>query len=249
MTPSPPLTTDPPQPAELALLAEVLRTVARTRRLRPDEADDYIQSAHLRLIERNYDVFRQFAGRSSLKTYLTVVAVRLLLDWRNSHFGKWRPSGKAQRLGVLAVTLERYVSRDGLTPAEAVASVSLETGLPTSALESLCQCLPPRPRRRREPESAIDAERHYDFVDPIEHNEQRAHRRRLRLVLQVAVARLPREDRLLLGHRFEAQRTIQSASVTLKADPKQLYRRLDRVLRQLRSELRAAGFNSRAVAL
>ena len=73
-----------PTSAELTMLAEVIRGVARSHRLKPDEADDFGQTVHLRLLARNYDVFARFAGRSSLKTYLTVVVVRVLLDWRNA---------------------------------------------------------------------------------------------------------------------------------------------------------------------
>ena len=50
----------------------------------------------------------------------TAKNVRLLLDWRNSQYGKWRPSRQATRLGRHAITLERLMSRDSLSAAEAV---------------------------------------------------------------------------------------------------------------------------------
>ena len=70
-----------PTPEQLAVLDSVIRQAARAGRLQPQDAEDFSQSVHLRLIERQYDVFDRFDGRSSLRTYLTVVVRRLLLDW------------------------------------------------------------------------------------------------------------------------------------------------------------------------
>ena len=65
----------------LATLAQVLRQIARRHRLTREDTEDFLQTAHLKLIERDYEVFRRFKGRSSLRTYLLVVCTRLLLDW------------------------------------------------------------------------------------------------------------------------------------------------------------------------
>ena len=75
-----------PSPEELELLSQVVRDVARGRRLSREDAQDFAQSVHLRCLERNYDIFMKFQGRSSLKTYLTIVVRRILLDWRNSQY-------------------------------------------------------------------------------------------------------------------------------------------------------------------
>jgi len=80
----------------LRTISQVIRQVCRTSRLRPEDQEDFAQSVHVRLLERNYDVIRRFAARSSLRTYLTVVVRRMLLDWRNANQGKWRPSAAAK---------------------------------------------------------------------------------------------------------------------------------------------------------
>src|SRR5262245_9404414 len=110
----------PPTPAQLALLAQVVRNVAKVGRLSRDDAEDFAQSVQLKFLERDYDVLRRFEGRSSLKTYLTVVVRRLLLDWQDHAYGKWRPTATALRLGPHAVQLERLVNRDAFTATEAV---------------------------------------------------------------------------------------------------------------------------------
>ena len=113
-----------PSPSDLQLLASVIREVTRARRLTPADAQDFAQSVHVRCLERDYDMFRRFGGRSSLRTYLRVVVTRLLLDWQNSSYGKWRPSATAARLGGPALLLERLIERDGCTRDEAVRVVS-----------------------------------------------------------------------------------------------------------------------------
>jgi DNA-directed RNA polymerase specialized sigma24 family protein len=84
--------TPSPSAQDLALLDQVIRRVTRARRLPREDAEDFAQSVHVRLVERDYYVFTQFAGRSSLRTYLTIVVHRMLLDWQNHMYGKWQPS-------------------------------------------------------------------------------------------------------------------------------------------------------------
>ena len=81
--------------AQFALLQRVIRSVARHHGLSPEDAEDFGQTVHLKLLERHYQVFDSYEGRSSLTTFLTVVVTRLLLDWRNATRGKWRPSASA----------------------------------------------------------------------------------------------------------------------------------------------------------
>jgi len=81
-----------PTPGELSLLDTVIRAVARARRLACGDFQDFAQTVHLKLLERRYDAFSRFRGDSSLRTYLTVVVTRILLEWRNARSGKWRPS-------------------------------------------------------------------------------------------------------------------------------------------------------------
>src|SRR5262245_35135549 len=101
-----------PHHSELTLLAEVIRQAARSHGLRREDAQDFEQTVHVTLLQRNYDIFERFEGKSSLRTYLTVVIGRLMLDWRNRTYGKWRSSAAAKRLGPFAVDLERLVHRD-----------------------------------------------------------------------------------------------------------------------------------------
>jgi RNA polymerase sigma factor (sigma-70 family) len=76
-----------PSPDELSIFAEILRDVTRRHRLSPEDSEDFFQSAHLRLIERNYDVFEPSTGKTSLRAHLNVVVTRMLIDWRSRSSG------------------------------------------------------------------------------------------------------------------------------------------------------------------
>lgn len=52
---------------------------ARSARLAPDDIDDLCAEVFLALVANKYAVLRQFRGQSSLATYLTVVARRVIV--------------------------------------------------------------------------------------------------------------------------------------------------------------------------
>ena len=104
----------------LGTIERIAACVARRYHLDASEAEEFVQEVRVRLLDNDYAVMRKFEGRSSLSTYLTTVIGRLFMQWRVEQWGKWRPSAEAKRLGPTAITLERLLSRDGLTWSEAV---------------------------------------------------------------------------------------------------------------------------------
>jgi RNA polymerase sigma factor (sigma-70 family) len=223
-----------PPAEELALLSQVIRDVARSHRLSDDEAQDFSQTVHLRLLQRDYDIFQQFKGRSSLRTYITVVVTRLLLDWRNAMWGKWRASAAASRLGDAAVALERLVYRDGLTKDEAIEILKAKRGAPpVDQLRALADQLPPRVRPVMVPEEELRDVVGPGFDDPIAAEEQRSEERRKRLAVRSALRELSADDRRLVRMRYHEGRTVKAVAHTLGTETKTLYRRLERVRRQI----------------
>jgi len=231
-----------PTPEQLAVLDSVIRQAARAGRLQPQDAEDFSQSVHLRLIERQYDVFDRFDGRSSLRTYLTVVVRRLLLDSRNAEHGKWRSSATALKLGEAAIALERLIYRDSHQASEAIRVLRSRGCMESTVrLNELWDQLPKRQPRRVVSSDSLDALPVTAFEDPLEAE----HRRRRRVQVASAVARmlqqLSPEDRWLLRARYQGTQSIRSVAQALDLDPKALYRRYDRVLRTLRRSLESAG--------
>ena len=231
-----------PAPEQLTLLAEVVRKVARSRRLTPDDAEDFAQIVQVKVLERNYDIFHRFTGRSSLRTYLTVVVTRMLLDWLNATYGKWRPSAAAVRLGADAIKLDRLIWRDSYTIDEAVSIVSAgPTSLDPGQLHALAVRLPHRLPRRRVPEMVLDQHQVMDFEDPVEVAERRRARLVAATALKTALGGLLPEDRSLLGMRYLRRLPVQVIAEMLRVEPKRLYRRFEQLLRRLRRALIARG--------
>lgn len=234
-------TTQTPASDGAALLSQVLRDVAR-RRLSADAAQDFVQSAELRLLERKHDVLARFHGRSSLRTYLHVVATRMLLDWQNAEYGKWRPSASAVRQGEEALLMDRLIWRDGCTPAEAAGIAHVRwPGRPVAALLAVAADLPAHPPRRLVSTQATESLALVRFADPVEAQEREAAERSRRAALSQALRELPAEDRWLIRARFLERRSVHSIAATLQVNPKQLYRRYERMLVGLRAALADAG--------
>ncbi len=232
-----------PSEADLATLAVVIRDVSRLHRLSDADAQDFAQTVHLRLIERHYEAFAKFDGRSSLRSYLTVVVTRLLLDWRNAIYGKWRPSAAARRLGAAGIELDRLINRDGYTPDEAVELLRRRLRAPTAHFRQLADQVPRRARRRFVDDDILRASALERFQDPIEAREDRSAALRSSHALARACRQLPADDRKLIALRYQRSMTVQQIGKALQINPKLLYRRFDRTLRLLRSALDTAGIH------
>ena len=106
--------------SQLPLIEGVIRSLVRRRQMAAAEAEEFASHVRLKLIEGDYHILRQFRERSSLGTYLSTVVGHLFQDYRNSQWGKWRPSAQARRAGELAVRLEKLLHRDGVPFQQAV---------------------------------------------------------------------------------------------------------------------------------
>jgi RNA polymerase sigma factor (sigma-70 family) len=232
-----------PSPSEFALLCKVIDAVARTSGLRESQAEDFSQWVHLRLLERNYDPLTRFAGRSTLQTYLTVVVRRLLLDWGNAEYGKWRPSRWAHRIGGAAIDLDRLLTRDGHPVDEAIAILQDRAGAPPpAALRELANRVPRRNRRRNV--AYLESERPSNFEDPVQAEEASIARRKLLGLLKDAFRQLAPADRDLLRLRFVRNLPVVTIARLLGVPAKRLYARIDRVVLSMRPAV-TEGFSAR----
>src|SRR5918993_5663749 len=68
--------------SNLTLIDQLVASVARRHRLTSADAEDFRSTVYVRLIQDDYATLRKYEGRSSLRTYLTSVIGRLLLDQR-----------------------------------------------------------------------------------------------------------------------------------------------------------------------
>ena len=230
--------------ANLSVIEKTIHFVCHRHKVAAADVEEFASEVKLKLVDRNYQVLRKFEGRSSLPTFLTVVIQRIYLDFRNHQWGKWRPSAEARRLGPLAIRLETLMARDGLAFAEACRH--LEVSEPTAVVEAdlieILARLPLRVRRTMVAEEALentmsDAQADQSALLA----ERRAAGERIARVLDAAVRQFTEQDRLILRLRFQEGFSIVAISRALHLECKPLYRRLEGLLKELRSALRESG--------
>jgi hypothetical protein len=234
--------------SQLALIDQVVTFVARRHRVTAGEAEDFRSTVHLRLIQDDYAALRKFEGRSSLRTYLTVVIGRLLLDQRNNSWGKWRPSAQARRGGAIAIQLEK-LTVDGLSFDHACEMIESARGqaVDRAALHRVFEHFPRRARRYFVGEEAIALlpAREGDPDAGLLREPRRSGVEAACLALARELRALSRDDLRLLRLRFVEGRTIYDAARQTcgaeRLDSKASYRRLRRLLDTLRRGLERRG--------
>lgn len=234
-----------------ALIERAISHVCRRHRLSGTEGEDFSSSARIALIEDDHARIRAFSGRSSLQTYLTVVISRLFQDWRNAQWGKWRPSAEAQRLGPLATRLETLTVRDKLSFEEAVETLKTNHGVTEdrATLEALYARFPVRPGRSFTGEDALATLASPDggADAALDQAEAASAAARAQAALARALTSLPPQDRLIIKMRFDDDFGVAEIAKVLKLEAKPLYRRIERVLGELRRALEASGLSLEAV--
>src|SRR3954454_108397 len=250
--------------SQLPSIERIAAFVCRRNHMSVEDTEDFIGLVKLKLIDHDYDVIRKFEGRSSFSTYMAAVIARLLADYRVSLWGKWRPSGEAKRLGDKAITLERMISRDGYTFAEAVQVLTTPRNSPytVAELEAIYRLLPVRGRpvaadappvfdKDDEPEDdelgsgkMIDPGDQgsgrvsgVEIPDELGETERERTAARIGAVLEELTASLAPEDQLVIRLRFFSGMTVSQIARSLQLDQKQLYRRIHRILLGFREAL------------
>jgi RNA polymerase sigma factor for flagellar operon FliA len=240
--------------ANLDLLRELVRSQARRHGLSDEDRDELESYVRLRLVEHDYAILRRFEGRSTLRTYLTIVVQRLFLDYGNRNWGKWRTSAQARRLGPLAEALEALLYRRGLGFDDACEALLSEPGWgkPTRRhLAEIAEALPPRPNRR--PATGHAGGPAVEEPDYAPDPERAALRRDMAATVGGALAaafrRLRARDRLILRLRYLEGLSVPEIARTLAVPAKPLYKRIETLLAALRVDLRASGVGAGDVTL
>ena len=248
-----PVTASDPESLFLASLPTIDRLVAiigRRHGLSGADTEEFGSWVRERLIETQYAVFRKFAGRSSLQTYLSAVVANLFRDFRNTRWGRWRPSTLAKRLGPLAIQLETLLYRDGHPAREAIALLKAR-GADEGELRSLLTRIPSRIATREVGLDSLGSSigEEARAIDPGPQQEHENERREAEAAVQTAMAVLSPEDRIILRLRFWDGCSIADIARSLGLEQKPLYRRLEGIKERLALALRERGFDrERAVA-
>jgi RNA polymerase sigma factor (sigma-70 family) len=227
------------------LIQQRLQALGRRSGLPDCEVDEFLSWALFKLVENDYRVLADWKGLSSFPTYLTVVLVNLMRDYRIHVWGKWRSSAKARRHGPEAVLLEQLLFRDGLSFDEAIRQMQSAHGVTLShlELEEIAAGLPGRAKRRQIGEEELGQVPIDGRVeDRVRHRELAPTATRLLDVLLPLINNLPAETRLLLKLHYRDGLSIAAISPLLGRPHKELYKSRDRCLKTLRRDLEASGF-------
>lgn len=240
-----------PYSANRLLVEQAISHVCRRHRLSGPEGEDFASTTRLALIENDHARIRAFSGRSSLQTYLVVVITRLFQDWRNSQWGKWRPSAEAKRLGPLAIKLETMTVRDKMSFEEAVETLRINHGVSEdrAALESLYVRFPVRTGRSFTNDEVLDTigAPNSGADAPLNQAEASASAGAASAALTRALSALPPQDRIIIRMRFDDGFSVAEISKALKLEQKPLYRRVEKLLFELRRTLEGSGVSAEMI--
>ena len=233
--------------AALPVIDDVTGQVCRRHRLSATDAEDFRSDVRLHFIERNYEVLRQFEGRCTLSTYITVVVQRVFYDWRNRNWGRFRPSTEARRLGPVAVKIEELVVRDGWTLDQALETVRVNHRIEIDeSTRAFCNTLSARSPSRRmvSEDDAVDVVSPGPLADDrVVMAERDFLAKRVKAALDRARSGLPAIERLILKMRFEDRVAVSDIARALHLEQRPLYRTVERLLDQVRAALEAEGIS------
>ncbi|HKH44727.1 MAG TPA: sigma-70 family RNA polymerase sigma factor [Thermoanaerobaculia bacterium] len=232
------------------LIQKKLLHLSRRSGLPEHEAEEFRSWALFKLVEDDSRVLASWEGRSSFPTFLTVVLVNLLRDYRTHIWGKWRPTAAARRLGREAVLLEQLCFRDGLPLDEAIERMRTEhkVSLSRPELERIAATLNRRPERRRVGEDELLRVPVDGQVEVrIEDAERSRTEEQLRILLAPLLQSLAAEDRLLLKLHYWDGLSMAAISPVLGRPQRELYSVRDKCLKKIRRNLEEAGVSPERV--
>lgn len=235
-----------------SLIDRAIGYICRRNRISRDDGEDFGSYVKFKLIEGNYGIIRKFEGRAAFSTYITTVIQRMFFQYRVQMWGKWRPSAKAKRLGDKGITIERLLTREGFALAEVVSILTSgnDRSYTIAEIEAIYARLPLRqPRPMLVPLTGIaDSEPVIETEDELFSAERGKTARHAAATVDTVMESMEPEDQQILKMRFWHGRKVPEIGRQLGLDDKKLYKRIDKLLSQLRLALERAGIAAADIA-
>jgi RNA polymerase sigma factor (sigma-70 family) len=233
----------------LAWIDKVAALAARKHGLWDADADDFASWVKMRMVESGYSVFQKFRGESELRTFIAVVVSREAHAYLRERKGRWRPSAKAQALGPPAPELEKLVRNDGYTLNQAGEKLRTagRTKLSDLELARLLDQLPEKPplRPKQVPDEGLNESPGPSSADEVvTAGENEAYRSGVMAALARAMANMTPEEQLIVKLRFGQGATLAHVARTLGLEQKPLYRRIEKLRKQLHDYLVQEGISA-----
>ena len=235
----------------LEKIEKLVRISGRRHHLSPVEQQDFAGYVNVELLKDDCATLRKFQNRSSWWTFLASVIEKLALDFLIQKWGRWRPSAMAEKLGPIAVILDRLVHRDGHPLDEAIAIVRAHhaVGLTDGELRAMWERIPSRPRMTEVGEEAAAGVSSTESSEVrVEQAERKQEIARLERVLHEAFQHLAAQDRVMIALRYDHGLSVAEIAKVMNSSVPTLHRRLDRSLKELRATLSRNGFDPREIS-
>ena len=235
----------------LELIEKLVRISGRRHHLSHVELEDFAGYVNVELLENDCATLRKFQNRSSWWTFLATVIEKLALDFLIQRWGRWRPSAMAEKLGPVAVILDRLVNRDNHTLEEAMEIVRTNhaVGMSYSELRAMWEQLPPRPRVTEVGEEAAAVVSSPDSSEVhVDDAVRRGNIDRLEKTLFAAFGALAAQDRVMIALRYDHGLSVVEIAKVMNSSVPTIHRRLDRSLKELRGALSRGGFDPREIS-
>jgi RNA polymerase sigma factor (sigma-70 family) len=227
----------------LPLIEKHIAFACRRSRFSREDAEDFASCVKIKLIEDDYGVFRKFEGRAKLETFLGVTIQNYAKDYRDHLWRKYRASAKAKSLGEVAVRLEMLLVRDKYTFDEAcqILRINEKVELSVAELADLRAQLPPRTGWDPVGDESLqdEAAREPRPDQELQEKEREGLRRRVDAALYRALATLPAEDRILI--QMNTKFKVAEIARIRRVEQKPLYRRLEKIYKELEKALDREG--------
>ena len=225
------------------LIQRLVAFTAWRYQLTPQDTEDFESWVTLKIIDDDYRVLRQFAGRSTLKSYLTVVVNREIIEFHRRAYGKRRhPPGEVAKL------IDQYGNRENY-PVERIRDLLQEKHGVEVTQEDVeraiadgrrlhCgrsfvgeEAFADRPSPNPDPEQSLVAE------------ERRRQLERVHACIDRLITQLPELEGTMLTLRFKKGMKIVDIARQWRVEEKPLFRRFQIVLRKLREALCKEGID------
>lgn len=234
--------------SRIPLIEDVILFHSCRGRLTFLEREEFRSFAIEKLLENDCARLRKFEGRSSLRSFVSVVVANLLVDYWESLGKRRRPSSTAKSFAPEGVWLERYLG-SGYGISETVELVKANHGslLSEDELFHIVLRLPPRRMQPARVAESLADDLGSDAESPerlFEARDEDASRARIEDELERALSTLSPEERVYVQMRFEDGSKINEIAKSFHLPERPFYRRFQRTLRRLRRELEASGVDS-----
>lgn len=235
------------------LIDRIIDRVCRRASIYGADAEDFASSVKIHLLDDDYAVIRKFEERCTFATYITIVVQRFLSTERMRAWGRFHASAEARRGGDVGVALEQLVRRDGRSLEEAFPIVKdLDPTLTIEQARAIVDRLPERRPRLRvvspeDVEEEIPVAAELSTESRVAEAEARQASEQASRAMREALAELSLEDRMIVRLRFETSMSIADISRALQTPQRPLYRRIEKILMQLRTALASAGVDRRSL--